>query len=222
MTTVRIRLSIPLLGDSFATVTDASGHLVDIGRLDGATYRLLVRVPLADGEPLETAFGEDETVVAWTSLASGGGDHLYRVRVGADRLAVRAYRHALRLDGYLIGARIDAAGWDFRLLFPDRVAVSAFARQCDADGMEPTVQALSDTEECHAGPTYDLTSVQAETLRAAVECGYFDVPRRVTLETLADDLDVSKQAVSERLRRGLSSLLSDTVAAPVPADQALR
>ena len=222
MTTVRIHLSIPLLGDSFGTVPDASGQLVDIGRLDGATYRLLVRVPLADGEALETAFGEDETVVAWTNLASGRGDHLYRVRVGADRLAVRAYRHALRLDGYLIGARVDAAGWDFRLLFPDRTAVSAFAHRCTGDGMEPTVRAISDAGGSHVGPAYDLTTVQAETLRAAVECGYFDVPRRATLETLADGLDVSKQAVSERLRRGLRSLLSDTVAAPVPVDPELR
>lgn len=210
MTTVRIQLSMPLLADTFRATPGVTGHLVDVGHLDGATYRLLLRVQVPD-EGFESTLGEDETVVAWTRLATGPDGDLYRVRVGADRLAVRAYRHALRLDGYLVDALVDANGWHLRLLFPDRGAVSSFIRRCDADGMEPNVRAIQDADGPHVDPAYDLTSVQAETLQFAVECGYFDVPRRATLETLADRLDVSKQAVSERLRRGLNSLLTDTV-----------
>ena len=211
MTTVRIQLSIPLLADSFRATPDVTGHLVDVGHLDGATYRLLLRVQVTDDGAFESVLGEDETVVAWTRLATGPDGHLYRVRVGADRLAVRAYRHALQLDGYLADAQVDADGWRLRLLFPDRAAVSSFTRRCDADGMEPNVRAIQDAGGPHVDRAYDLTRIQAETLQFAVECGYFDVPRRATLETLADGLDVSKQAVSERLRRGLDSLLTDTV-----------
>ena len=217
MTTVRIHLAIPLLAESFDAVPDGSGQLVDVGRVDGATYRLLVRVSLADEARFEAALGEDETVVAWTRLTTGEADRLYRVRVGADRLAVRAYRHALQLDGYLVAARVDADGWHLRLLFPDRAAVSSFTDRCASDGMDPTVRAIQRTERSHGGPAYDHTRVQAETLRLAIEAGYFDVPRHATLETLADEMGVSKQAVSERLRRGLRSLLAGTVAAPSAA-----
>ena len=211
MTTVRMHLSIALLADSFRAVPDATGEVIDVGRLDGATYRLLVRVPAGTPDCFEPELAEDETVVAWTRLASGADGALYRVRVGADRLAVRAYRHALQLDGCLLDARVDATGWHVRLLFPDRAAVSSYTRRCEADGMDPTIRAVRGTDGAHAPPTYDLTPTQAETLRAALESGYFDVPRRATLETLADGMGVSKQAVSERLRRGLDGLLSETV-----------
>lgn len=213
MTTLRVELAVPLLTESFRESKGASGTLVDVGPVDGATYRVLVRVPLVDETAFEATLGEDETVAGWTHVASGDGEHLYRVQVGADRLAVRAYRHAVRLDGHLVAARVDAAGWHVRLLFPDRAAVSTFTRRCGADGMRPRVRAVQATDSSHVGPAYELTSAQAETLRVAVERGYFDVPRRVTLETIATELDVSKQAVSERLRRGLQSLLTDAFGA---------
>jgi predicted DNA binding protein len=41
----------------------------------------------------------------------------------------------------------------------------------------------------------------------AVERGYFDVPRKTTLEELADELDISRQALSEHVRRGTEKIL---------------
>lgn len=52
-----------------------------------------------------------------------------------------------------------------------------------------------------------LTEVERETLRAAVEDGYFDTPREITLGELADRFDVSKPAASKNLRRGQRKLL---------------
>lgn len=208
MTTLRVDLPVSLLTESVRAVPSASGTLVDISPVDGATYRVLVRVRLVDERRFEAALGEDETVAGWAHVASGTDDHLYRIQVGADRLAVRAYRHAVQLDGYLIAARVESSGWHVRLLFPDRAAVSTFTRRCRADGVRHDVRAIQDTDGSRAGPADELTGAQAETLRVGVEEGYFDVPRRATLETLATDLDVSKQAVSERLRRGLRTLLT--------------
>jgi predicted DNA binding protein len=41
--------------------------------------------------------------------------------------------------------------------------------------------------------------------------GYYEVPRRVELEDLAEVLGVSRQAVSERLRRATGALARATV-----------
>jgi predicted DNA binding protein len=44
-----------------------------------------------------------------------------------------------------------------------------------------------------------------------VEEGYFDVPCRVTMADLAAEFDISNQAASERLRRGLSNTFRNGV-----------
>jgi len=47
-----------------------------------------------------------------------------------------------------------------------------------------------------------LTTVERQTLKSAVDRGYFQSPRGTTLGSLADEYDVSKPAVSKNLRRG--------------------
>ncbi|WP_455449750.1 helix-turn-helix domain-containing protein [Natrinema thermotolerans] len=53
----------------------------------------------------------------------------------------------------------------------------------------------------------ELTPKQWEALELAGKRGYFDRPRGVDLETLADELAISKSAVSQRLRAAESTLI---------------
>ena len=54
----------------------------------------------------------------------------------------------------------------------------------------------------------ELSSDQHEALVAAFETGYYDIPRDVTLEELADQLGISHQALSERFRRAYEGLIT--------------
>ncbi|WP_435359846.1 helix-turn-helix domain-containing protein [Haloarchaeobius sp. DFWS5] len=63
----------------------------------------------------------------------------------------------------------------------------------------------------HDGGVEQLTHRQRQTLWLAYERGYFDIPRRTTMTELAEELDVSSQAVSERLRRALKSYLATSL-----------
>jgi predicted DNA binding protein len=56
-----------------------------------------------------------------------------------------------------------------------------------------------------------LTEVERRTLQTAVEEGYFDTPRGITLGELADRFDVSKPAASKNLRRGQRKLLERAI-----------
>ncbi|WP_420028719.1 helix-turn-helix domain-containing protein [Halorussus caseinilyticus] len=56
-----------------------------------------------------------------------------------------------------------------------------------------------------------MTDRQYEALRTATEMGYFEVPCRVELEDIADALGVSRQSVSERLRRATEALVRATI-----------
>ncbi len=64
---------------------------------------------------------------------------------------------------------------------------------------------------------YGLTDPQYEVLTLACDRGYFAIPRQAELDDLAEELGVSHQALSERLRRGVEALVTDTLLVDQPA-----
>lgn len=53
----------------------------------------------------------------------------------------------------------------------------------------------------------ELSDVERETLSVAINEGYFEEPRNVTLESLAGEFDISDTAVSKNMRRAERKLL---------------
>ncbi|MFC7073777.1 helix-turn-helix domain-containing protein [Halovenus rubra] len=73
------------------------------------------------------------------------------------------------------------------------------------------------TKEGDSEPPGDgLTDGQREALRIAYERGYFDIPRKASLEDVAKELDISASSASERLRRAQTQLIEETVATTWP------
>ncbi|SET94973.1 helix-turn-helix domain-containing protein [Natrinema hispanicum] len=56
---------------------------------------------------------------------------------------------------------------------------------------------------------WDITPAQEESLRYALQMGYFQVPRQTTAGEVADALGISKTAFLERLRRAQEALFSE-------------
>lgn len=63
-----------------------------------------------------------------------------------------------------------------------------------------------------------LTSEQYEALTEAIQYGYFEIPRDISLVELAAELDISHQALSERLRRAYRTLISEETKDEMMAD----
>lgn len=61
-----------------------------------------------------------------------------------------------------------------------------------------------------------LTDIQRETLVRAVEAGYYATPRAVSLDSLAEEFDVSKSAVSQRLRKAEATIAQRVVGEIAP------
>ncbi|WP_248517789.1 helix-turn-helix domain-containing protein [Salinarchaeum laminariae] len=57
----------------------------------------------------------------------------------------------------------------------------------------------------------DLSETERATLSVAADAGYFEQPRDATLQTLADEFEVSDTAVSKNLRRGERKVLRRVV-----------
>ena len=109
---------------------------------------------------------------------------------------------------------LDAVGhgdqWRLRVLYPRRSLFSTTHEFCEDHGITFDVRSIRELDEEPAG-RYGLTAAQYEMLSAAATRGYFQVPRGVSLEELADELDISHQAASERLRRAMDALVEDAL-----------
>lgn len=153
----------------------------------------------------EPPVGDDASPTV-ESVGRVGDRVLYRTtwEPGPDSLLATVADH----DGEVVDVAAGDA-WTLRVRFPDDDAVPAFRADCEARGIDlGDVVVFGPT----AGLTEDaLTSAQLEVLALALEAGYFEVPRDATLADLADELDVSDQAVSERLRRGLRRLSAEAL-----------
>ncbi|WP_232701432.1 helix-turn-helix domain-containing protein [Halobacterium wangiae] len=63
-----------------------------------------------------------------------------------------------------------------------------------------------------AAPTADLTERQDAVLRAAVEDGYYEVPRTTTTAALAERFGLARSTLEEHLRRAEAKLVDAAVA----------
>ncbi|QLG48330.1 helix-turn-helix domain-containing protein [Natrinema halophilum] len=110
-------------------------------------------------------------------------------------------------DGAILTAQGRENRWMLKLLFHDRESVSACHELLEQYEFTVNVTRISGVDDLATART-PLTETQYKTICKAHELGYFDVPRGVTLKELAAELDISHQALSERLRRSHAALVS--------------
>ncbi|GGO01406.1 MULTISPECIES: helix-turn-helix domain-containing protein [Haloarcula] len=157
---------------------------------------------------IEATLEEDPTVDEVTLLGDFDDECLFRMEwVSRIDLIMQMLTNseATVLDAVGQGDR-----WKVRVLYPRRSLFSKTHDFCTEHGVEFEVSSIRELDEGPAG-RYGLTSAQYEVLSEASRQGYFKVPREVSLSELADDLDISHQAASERLRRATDALVEDTL-----------
>lgn len=195
----------------------ALGRLLELGpgvrvRLEsvvpvGETTVPYIRVRAPDVEEVEEVLENSPVVEDVRNVGSGGEEALFRIEWSGELdglVAALARSDAVVLDGVGRGER-----WSFQVRFPDDSQLSTFYRGLVEADVPIELERIHGSVEGQG--QFGLTPEQCEALRAAFEEGYFAVPREATLVDLARRLDISDAAVSQRIRRGLVSLLSSTV-----------
>jgi len=94
---------------------------------------------------------------------------------------------------------------------PSNEALSEFREYCTEADLPIDAKRIYNPTTPDAGPWYGVTTAQREVLVRAVEAGYYSIPRGISTEELAEEFDVSDQAVTERLRRGIEGLVTNTL-----------
>ena len=120
----------------------------------------------------------------------------------------------LNHQGQILSAMGSAEGWSFELRFPHHDALSEFQTCCEDTHISMELTRMYNPTDPGAGPWYGLSEPQREALMLAVRMGYYDIPRGCTTEELADELGISDQAVTERLRRAIGAFVRHTLLTP--------
>ena len=206
-------LTVSLESDGFALGRalkgDGTGH-IELERL----------VPHGSVVPFFWMFGGDPAALEATVEASDSIEDLVELEQIGDRRLYRVgwagededlLRGIASTGGTILEAESDGA-WSFRLRFPDHQQIAAFYNYCTEIGLDIRVgKVYTLTEESLQDRLFGLTPAQREALSLALDEGYFETPRRTTMEVLATELDISQQAFSDRLRRGEHRVLKNVL-----------
>jgi len=171
---------------------------------------LFVWASNGDLDAFEAAAERDETVAEFTVVEDADDHRLYRVAV-SEQTSVPLYPIDDRLQASRLDVTSSTDGVDARLRFPNRESLSEFQPRVEERGVDVTLRGVYSDTETALGDEYGLSAKQREALVTAAELGYYDVPRQASLSDVADDLGVSAQAASERLRRGVKTFVREAL-----------
>lgn len=199
----------------------------ELGRILGmqgdTSVVLETMVPLGDqtvpffrvhGEHNEfkTSVQEHTAVKDLEEISTHDGEVLYALDwdISSDSF----FRGLLETDANLLEAQGVSDTWTFDLRFSSHEALSVFQEHCTDHKIPIDVRRLYNPTKPDAGPWFGLSAAQRTALTRAVEAGYYSIPRGVSTNQLAAEFDITDQAVTERLRRGIRNLVSSTLLLP--------
>ncbi|MFC5365569.1 bacterio-opsin activator domain-containing protein [Salinirubrum litoreum] len=163
-----------------------------------------------DPDAYVSAAGDHPAVESVTVLSRVDDGALCRARWVDDGTGLIA---AIVASGVtVLDTTTDGDRWRIRVRATDRDDISSLLDQCRASEVDIELRRLAP----ESGPDeHDgLTDAQREILLLALESGYFEEPREASLEDLASELGVSRQAVGTRLRRAYGNLIEHSLVLP--------
>ena len=162
----------------------------------------------ADSPEFEEALADDHTVSNPTRVATFANRVVYRLTVDTSLEIVPNRCGECGLFVFKITS--DGRGWAPRVYVPDRDVLASFREHCRDHGISFRVDKLYELTPTD-DRSYFLTERQHEILLLAYYAGYYDIPRAVSQDYLADRLNISGSAVSQRLRRAVAELIAATL-----------
>ncbi|WP_276257098.1 helix-turn-helix domain-containing protein [Halomontanus rarus] len=216
-----IRCDVLPLVEVSAAVPEAQ-LLLDLQFNHGDRPLFLATVTGGSRTAIENALEDAFDVGKWTPIGRAGDTRRYQVipalsieeQLG-DRISdLEGLKALATADAIIERIVVEPDGWRQTGWFADRDAFEAFSSFWQRHS---GFRLHRLTRDCDPEPPGDgLTDCQHEALRTAYELGYFDIPRRVSLQEIASELDIAPSSVSERLRRAQTQLIQETVAPTWP------
>ncbi|WP_255169583.1 helix-turn-helix domain-containing protein [Natrononativus amylolyticus] len=159
-------------------------------------------------DEIDAVLEADESVESVELLADLEGERLYQMDwVSRIETLVQIL---VQEDGTVLSAQGNSDGWTLRILVPERDALSRTYEYCRENEFSMDIHSIYNLDDGREG-RFGLTDDQQDTLEAAFELGYYEIPRETLMDELAAEFDISHQALSERLRRAHGTLVENTI-----------
>lgn len=204
-------IDYPILRNTLSAVPDATVTWEQSDLTEDGDHRMLVWVEGESYDTFDTALEDDPTVKPPTRVVEFDDRRLYHLELTPDGRAKSVYPILIEDGSLLRTVTATHEGWHFRAVFPTEGALDRFHRFFVENDVSLELQRLYEERTGDGDSQFGLTDQQRETLIAAVDAGYLDIPRSCSLAELGEQFDISPNATSERFRRGVKTLTENTV-----------
>ncbi|SEH16174.1 hypothetical protein SAMN04487967_2476 [Natronorubrum sediminis] len=178
--------------------------------VDGV-HQLLVWVHADEYEAFEAGLEGDSTIKEPHQIVCLDDRRLYRLELTCEGHQASVYPLVVEVGGVLQEVTADHDGWRFQAAFPSEDALERFHRFFRERDSGIELRRLYEEREASGRMCHGTTEEQRELLVGAVDEGYLDIPRACSLEELGAEFSISSNAASERFRRGVSTLVENTI-----------
>lgn len=139
--------------------------------------------------------------------------HLIRVEWILDELDI--IRGILDAEGAILEGESLNHHWALQFRFQSHEQVATFYQFLTENEVRDfRIQSIYELDSRSDRNQANLTPEQREALVVAADAGYFDIPRETDLTTVGEDLGITQQAASERVRRGVRNVVFDELDMP--------
>jgi predicted DNA binding protein len=204
-------LSSPLMRETTRAVPEMTFEMEDLQLREAQPANYVFWASGGDFDELEAALRADSTVDDFVFLTRIRDRQLCRVTFTEAAEERLAYPIASESDIVYLNLTQTSDGSEIRAQVPSRDALQAYREACAEREIPFTLDRLYEEESRGETNEFGLTKRQHEALVRAYEAGYFGDSRDATLEDIAAYLDISRQALAGRLRRGHERLIENTV-----------
>jgi predicted DNA binding protein len=173
-----------------------------------------VWIDAPEKEQVTELLASDPSVSEYSLVREGDGGWLFALEFEPGIIVPR--KIIQQRNGTVEKAVSSDGNWMLHVRFLDRSDLAAAKEDFDRYGIDVTYEAIKGVHDGEEAHLQTLTDDQRDVLETALEMGYFEVPREATLKEVAEEFDVSHQALSEQLRRAKSALVTEQLSSETP------
>ena len=164
-----------------------------------------------DGVSDDDLLALDE-VVETTPLGRASGKDVFQLTIELADVVSEAFAPERFTATQMEPTIVTPDGWYEKKLFQDYNAFNGMRTRCEEYGIEIELISISQNpSEDDGSSQYGLTDRQQEALQLAIGRGYYESPRQVSTEELANEMGISQPSMSSLLRRGERQLLTSAL-----------
>lgn len=167
----------------------------------------LVWLNVGDQQAFESKVRDHESTTGIRRLVVLDEQMLYQIEWTTD---INGFLNPLMEHNvYVLEGEYKDGVWEFRLRFTSRDELVEFHEQLTANLIPVRLNRLFNPGPPVGSPP--MSERQRETVERAYRRGYFEVPRKTTIQELAAEEEISDSAYSKRLRQGLAAVIEGSL-----------